>query len=507
MKKIYDAEMQYLLVEEARDVGLNGQNMVVDIDDDGPSAHAYGLTPLLVYSIVAPAYRVIVRKLVSADAPISISAFLAEAWSKPRGLGMPMRLEMKKSLLKADKGFCQWVGSLGITCATVQHHGSLAAYSSNIAKVQFQTLALYRDDDAYKPNPLTDANAQLAACDLKGQDLSYASASAALTYAECVTFQAWMSRGQKFLEKTPTLAMDWAFKPLQRREKLAPHMTHEMSLCWLKAPIAGLAEVAEMWPTDFCGELGLTQKQWQDWLRGTHPIEMWQYEALREKLHLAGEDLLIDPNAALSLVGGFIVVAHSADSALTLYSELAQGDDWLYSFEAISTTTDFGGFRVLLFGSDINILTIMLFIRGSAAEALLTRSHLHYFQGPIDVPKELASRLSDAIKHRQTAHEAGHVGCAIEDDFEEWFELHAVAPDDDLDSDETSDHEEDRALVDAMRERAGTHWAQKTGQLTEIRKALALRSPEQALLQIVKDAYIEGIETAIMGFQNGPREH
>ena len=278
-----------------------------------------------------------------------------------------------------------------------------------------------------------------------------------------------------------------------------------MPPCWLEEPIDGLAEVAEMWPTDFFGELGLTQKQWKDWLKGSRPIAWWQHEALREKILLAGEDLLIDPDDSLTLAGGFLVVAHSADSAVTLYRELAWGDDWLYSFEAISTTTDFGGFRVLLVGSDTTILTIMLFIRGGEAEALLTRSLLHGFQGPIDVPEELASRLNEAIKHRLTASDNGHVGCEIEHEFEEWFELHAVGLKDDTGSGETSDDEDRSEMVRAMRERAGSHWAQKTDQLSEIRKALALRSPEQALLQIVKDAFTEGLETAI-GFQFGPKK-
>lgn len=496
MKKIYDAEVQYLLIEEARDVGLNALNMVVDTDENGLSAQECGLTPLLVYCIVAPAYRVIARKLVPADEPIPISAFLAEAWSKMRGLGMPMRLEMKKTLHQADKGFSKWAASLGISCAPVRHHGALAAYSAYIRQVQFPTLGLARGDDAYKPNLLNDSNARLAAFDLKYLDVGFARASGALTEPEEITFKAWINRGQKFFENAPTLPMDWACEPLRKAAKVPPSSTHGSRPYWLVNRIDGLEDVAAMWPAgtkQFCSDLGLTVKQWQRWLSGALPIEEWQYDALREKVHLAGEDPLMDPDDSLSLVGGFLLVADSVHSAVTLYRELAWGEKFFYSFEAISTTTDFGGFRVLLLGSDINILTILLFIRGSEAETLLTRSHLHDFQGPIDVPEELANRLNDAIRHRLTNSETGHVGCQIESEFGDWLESHAVQ----LDDGEDSDGEDDSETVNAMRELAVNHWAMETDQLAEIRKALALRSPEQALLQIVKDAFGEGIDMAM----------
>ncbi len=92
---IYDAEMQYLLVEQARNVGLDAAGRVAPCDRNLKSKEGHDLTPLLVYSIVVPAFRCQTRLLVSAAAPISVSLFLAQAWGLRRALGMPLRLEMK----------------------------------------------------------------------------------------------------------------------------------------------------------------------------------------------------------------------------------------------------------------------------------------------------------------------------------------------------------------------------------------------------------------------------
>ena len=89
---IYDAEMQYLLVEQARNVGLDAAGRVAPCDRNLKSKEGHDLTPLLVYSIVVPAFRCQTRLLVSAAAPISVSLFLAQAWGLRRALGMPLRI-------------------------------------------------------------------------------------------------------------------------------------------------------------------------------------------------------------------------------------------------------------------------------------------------------------------------------------------------------------------------------------------------------------------------------
>ena len=124
---IYDAEMQYLLVEQARNVGLDAAGRVAPCDRNLKSKEGHDLTPLLVYSIVVPAFRCQTRLLVSAAAPISVSLFLAQAWGLRRALGMPLRLEMKPGLLASDRGFVQWAKSLGVQCEPVQHTKDPAA--------------------------------------------------------------------------------------------------------------------------------------------------------------------------------------------------------------------------------------------------------------------------------------------------------------------------------------------------------------------------------------------
>lgn len=63
MAKIYDAEMQYLNVAYAKDVGLNKRRGVATFESDCITREDAGLRPLLVYSVVAPCYSVWARML------------------------------------------------------------------------------------------------------------------------------------------------------------------------------------------------------------------------------------------------------------------------------------------------------------------------------------------------------------------------------------------------------------------------------------------------------------
>ena len=129
MAKIYDAEMQYLHVAIAKDIGINSRGGVEAFDSDAISRETAGLKPLLIYSLTAPCYGVKARQLVDAAVPISITQFLAQAWTAAHRLGMPQRIEMEDGLLKSDRGFKEWARAQGVSCEPPLSVKALRAFS------------------------------------------------------------------------------------------------------------------------------------------------------------------------------------------------------------------------------------------------------------------------------------------------------------------------------------------------------------------------------------------
>lgn len=112
--KIYDAEMQILTVSFAKGIGLKDRGKVDSFDELAGSHADDGLSPLLVYSLVAPACRSYFRLLVDPANPVPLSQFLHDAWSPRMAWGMPLTLQVKASLLASDRGFASWVEQQGI---------------------------------------------------------------------------------------------------------------------------------------------------------------------------------------------------------------------------------------------------------------------------------------------------------------------------------------------------------------------------------------------------------
>jgi hypothetical protein len=67
MAKIYDAEMQYLHVAIAKEIGINSHGGVESYDSDTISRETAGLKPLLIYSMTAPCYGVKARTTENRD--------------------------------------------------------------------------------------------------------------------------------------------------------------------------------------------------------------------------------------------------------------------------------------------------------------------------------------------------------------------------------------------------------------------------------------------------------
>lgn len=492
--KIYDAEMQYLLIEETNSLGLDAQGRVAWTVGDGMGPSGERLTPLLVYGLVVPAYRYITRLLVDPRSPMAIGEYLSRAWSKTQKLGMPLRLEVRPGLLGADKGFSRWTKSLGVECSTAQNLKSIAAFATSVKDVGFAAMDWKRPvDDCENPLPLVEANAALQDYDTTVLRWMIDGHGVSMRDIELDHFRAWLNRGQKFFDRPVAPAMDWDVDALPRSPlpKIRQRQEELDNPMWLEEPIEALKELLGMWPTgkkQFCKEMGLSVSALNSWMSCNEPIEQSQFENLRTTIHLEEDE---DFDDSFYLTGGCLLIADTPKNAITVYDELSDGGDLMYSFEALSTSADFNGFRVLVFESYSKSPTIILFKRGGKAEAVLNRNDLINFQGPVHVPPEIAAYLEMMVIHADHA-KFGHVGCGLRALFGEWL-------DDQEDSQngisnftqEDEDFEDETALL-VLSLMVSRDWAQERNILAQVKDALKSRLPAQAIASMIENAFAEG---------------
>ena len=477
---IYDAEMQYLLVEQARNVGLDAAGRVAPCDRNLKSKEGHDLTPLLVYSIVVPAFRCQTRLLVSAAAPISVSLFLAQAWGLRRALGMPLRLEMKPGLLASDRGFVQWAKSLGVQCEPVQHTKALAAYSTSTLDVAYVALARGGPGESL-PQSLLDANSALAAFDTRTIENMAAGIRPGMKQADLAMFKHWLHRGQGYLHEQTSTHADWDAEAIVERSSPAKSRAFA-ELVWLELEAPAVEAIISMWPPGpkaFCEEVGVTESELRAWLSLKGPLGADEYERMCEMLYLGEPDgikIILQPE------GGCLLVADTEQNVACVYNSMTDFGNVAFCFEAISPTTEFHGYRVLIFLPVDGVLTLILFKKGGKAESALSRNVLRNFQGPIAVPSELALALARST-HNPALHYPGYVGSDIWTEFGNWFD--ALEPF----SKEVSNDEEIVHLAAGV---VADHWMATSGVRQMIETALAAGLGKEAIEQIVKAAYAAG---------------
>lgn len=491
--KIYDAEMQYLLIEECKSLGLDAKGRVAWIDDALMGASRESLTPLLVYGLVVPAYRYSTRLLVDPRSPLAIGEYLSHAWAKSQTLGMPLRLEVRPVLMGADKGFSQWAKNLGVECVVAQNLKSIGAFSTSVKEVGFAAMEWRREELSGVPHPLADANASLRDYDttmlrwmIEGQGVN-------MRDAELDHFRAWLNRGQRFFDRPVKPAMDWDVDALPPSpEPQNRHRQEELDEpMWLEEPIEGLKELISMWPTgkkQFCKETGVSVSALNSWMSCNGPIEESQFEDLRTAIHLEEDE---EFDYCFSLAGGCLLIADTPKNVIAVYDELSDGGDLMYSFEAQSTSTDFNGFRVLVFESFSNSPTIILFKRGEKAEAVLNRNDLINFQGPVHVPPEIAAYLETMIVHADHG-KSGHVGCGLRELFGEWLDDQADSQNGITDFAREEEDAEDETALQVLSLMVSRDWAQECNILAQVKEALNSRLPAQAIASMIENAFAEG---------------
>ena len=203
-----------------------------------------------------------------------------------------------------------------------------------------------------------------------------------------------------------------------------------------------------MWPTGkkgLCRQAEIPLRTFNAWLKLTGPITSEQLEDLCATIHLSdGEIERTRPT------GGCLLVANTAKNVIQLYEAITHENELLACFEAVSTSSQFGGYRVLIFAIMGYSPTVILFPRGGPAEAALNRNDLPGFQGPVPVPSGFARFIDGLIEDMLEHDEHGHAGCDMFKDYFSWFlTLKHGAPE--LEEDEEERNQEDDDIPPHLR--------------------------------------------------------
>jgi hypothetical protein len=374
-KKIYDADLQLLTIAYAKDIGLDESGYIEGFNSNAVRHADVGLAPILVYSVVAPAYSVFARRLVDPRDPLSISAFLAWAWSSQSALSIPNSLEVKQRLIEADRGYRKWLDACEITISTPSSVKSLTAFERVSLDVRF---AVQWGDVQRKGQ---SRSLEMANNAIREYDVFRASMAQSYSMDQ-LTYEAWRDRDKRYFNGA-CLNEDWDMRVIP---EVATERAPEMGM-----PGAGdlvpvlstcLNELVDMWPggkKPLFKQLGITQKEFKLWTQGGRDLSQAVRSRLFHKLNFIHDPLAEE----WELGGGYLLVASKQRATSKVYDDLAHGGDLRFSVELLGPHGEMASHRFLIFqswGGDANII---LFKRGGPEEKWLTESCLINFGGPV----------------------------------------------------------------------------------------------------------------------------
>lgn len=376
--KIYDAELQYLTVDTAKNLGLRTDGLVTEFDEDDMTLEEAGLLPVLVCSVVVPSFRCYRRVLCNPSEPTAISAILNAAWSGQTGWGLPMTLELKPSLLNADAGFADWVRSQGVDLKVSSPTKSIDAFErasrDALHAAQWLDMLSDRRSTSVWRRPVNECNVAILEYDSVPTSSYFMSSMQQLNYA------AWMGREKRLCVRSP-LEKDWDPGTLKPRSRLKPRQELTVRNYDFDPPVVveGMKELAEMWPggsNAFLREIGVRKTDFNFWLSQRAHLDPVDFDGLRAKACLEYR------YGQWALTGGYLLVATTARQVEKLVDLLTHGGDVEVGFEVLGPNGEIPSMRIALFAHFGGILNILLFDRSGPATKSLDRKKLLNFGEP-----------------------------------------------------------------------------------------------------------------------------
>ncbi len=407
MAKIYDAEMQYLHVAIAKDIGINSRGGVDAFDSDTISRETAGLKPLLIYSLTAPCYGVKSRQLVDAAAPIPITQFLAQAWAAAHRLGMPQRIEMEDGLLKSDRGFKEWARAQGVVCEPPLSVKALRAFSRSAQELRWAiTFSVPNWRESGAPS-VEAANGSLHFYDTFSMQIYGSHNTSSVDH----TFRTWATRGQKFFTGSG-ICDDWSPEYIAEKPKALPqpHLAVQRDCGDEALYVHGLKELVAMWPGGrraFFRGLDTTAQDFDHWVSGRAHLPTSELAAVLEKAGVIYDRRV----GGHKLAGGNLLIAKTAKGVDLVYTEVSNGGDPKYAFEILPPEGDELQMRALVFAAWGCAATLILFPRDSGTlVAPLDNHSLINLSSARQAPQDVIESLNWIIAHCEVFENPKEVG-------------------------------------------------------------------------------------------------
>ncbi len=418
MAKIYDAEMQYLHVAIAKEIGINSQGGVESYDSDTISRETAGLKPVLIYSITAPCYGVKVRQLVDAAAPIAITQFLALAWATVHRLGMPQRVEMEEGLLKSDRGFKEWARALGVVCEPPLSVKALRSFSRSAQELRWAITFSEPDWREGGAPSIEAANGSLHYYDTFMMQIYGGHNTSMVDH----TFRTWATRGQPFFSGSG-IYDDWSSEYIVEKPKALPkpHLAVQRDYGDEALYVHGLKELVAMWPGGrraFFRGLDTTAQDFDHWVSGRAHLPSHELTTLLTKAGAIYEHRF----GGYTLTGGNLLIAKTAKDVDIVYTEVSNGGDLLFAFEILPPQGYKLGMRTLVFAAWGKKATLILFPSdsGSLASPLDKRSLVNLGSARL-APEAVIETLDWIIEHQDVFEHPQEVGWAFGKQHRDWL--------------------------------------------------------------------------------------
>lgn len=422
--KIYDAEMQILTVSFAKGIGLKDRGKVDSFDELAGSHADAGLSPLLVYSLVAPAYRSYFRLLVDPANPVPLSQFLHDAWSPRMAWGMPLTLQVKASLLASDRGFASWVEQQGIELQLPSQTKSINAFERVSRDVLWACCWPSKPGGVHLdrlPHTLSECNMGMAAYDsYDAQSLLRLSSS-----MDQLTFDAWRERDKRFCVSSPVVD-DWIPAAVELKDAVRPRPGYAIDPDedeYVPPAVEGIKELLAMWPggpSAFFKGLNVKKRDFEFWASGRAHLAASELSEVRRRAVVRWRDDYDD----WELGSGYLLLATTPRQVSVLYDVLSHGGDLEFAFELLGPRGEALPMRIVLFAHCGGFTNVMLFERDGRAELLLDRGKLLNFGQPVRASSSVWETALSIVEKRGSFPEPGAVGRELMEEHFDWLTAH-----------------------------------------------------------------------------------
>lgn len=412
--KIYDAEMHYLTVAYAKDVGLTRRGLVVAWDSWQASREEAELEPLLVYSLVSPAYGQRFRLLVDPLEPVALSKFLSSTWSARAELGLPLTLEVKSSLLRADHGFGQWVVSHGVALREATAIKSINAFERTAHDLQHALTWPIGPGVGFGilPRSLDDCNTALHHHDRLHFHVMDRTSMVQYTY------RAWQAQEKRYCSLAP-LEHDWDAAQIVERPLHQPRPGLALRDGERPISVEGIRDLVAMWPgaaSGFLADTGLRKRDFDAWASGRSHLSLDELDSILDRANVQGAE-----DGGWELGGGYLLKATSPMQVRRLYDVLSRGGYLSFAFELLGPDGEVPPMRFVVFEACDRLTNVLLFERGGVTERLIDERYLMGLPNAVHTPRAVWDTVLSIIAKSGEMTQPGDVGRTFYIEHGQWL--------------------------------------------------------------------------------------